>query len=870
MYTWNFQYISKNRLAEALEQLRLNDHKGDVLIRIHTAIHIGDEAVDLARFIKNIIPKAKIFGTSTSAVISWGQLLPNRCVVSVTATEDVRVNTYMTATLDEVTGQPMDPDVLCRRIKYETVFDDTKLLLTFLTRKYIELNSFIDKCNDAFPGVQMVGGLANTGDLSMKRFLDSGFVFNENGWSDSAIIVASFGGAKLECMSSYATGVQPFGEECEVTDTFAHSILTLNGKDAAKEYILGVGEDLRDKAELASLFPYAYSDAGNVPVFVRFSRDESIEDLYPKDQPLYRNEYDSHPDLDTTKGRELLSAYQKVSVGRKLRRAFIYDRQVIADNRSMFRKVENFKKAETLFSYSCIVRSMIYSNCVKWELSAYANSNISGCITEGEIVCVDGRNTLANCSFVISVFGEREEAQEYNPYVFSHTESLSQDNKILLNYLLDVESYLEKNNKDEAASNLREFVKDCESKLLFSEEDEIPNAAALSMDIKLGGYDRVCMISVSGVAGMKAVFSEELVNLTRRDLISKCSGYAKSKGYRVYMIDEWQLAIAETSYKVTLSGFTADMEKLQRDLFEYSEDHIAIVPMFCLIDGCTEENLDSLYYKARIDMANKNVQFIVVNALDTKLDVDSILERYHIVNVIKYAIDNDKVIPYFQGIYDNRTNSIHHYESLMRLQDETGKIYYPGSFLDVARSYGLLYDALSRKMIEKVFDKFKDIEDKSVSMNVSIRDIKDKEMSEFIFDSLASVAHPENFVFEILENEDIDDYNLMMAFVDRIHDLGGKISIDDFGSGFSNLQHIAEIHSDFIKIDGSIVKRCHENVESEHLVALITYWKKLGDDRVKIVAEFVENQEIQDVLLKYNIDFSQGYLFSKPSPELME
>lgn len=870
MYTWNFQYISKNRLAEALEQLRLNDHKGDVLIRIHTAIHVGDEAVDLARFIKNIIPKAKIFGTSTSAVISWGQLLPNRCVISVTATEDVRVMTYMTPACDETTGHPLDPDVLCRRIKYETVFDDTKLLLTFLTRKYIELNSFIDKCNDAFPGVQMVGGLANTGDLSMKRFLDSGFVFNENGWSDSSIIVASFGGAKLECMSSYATGVQPFGEECEVTDTFAHTILSLDGKDAAQEYILGVGNDLRERADIASLFPYAYSDAGDVPVFVRLSKDESLEDIYPKDQPLYQGEYEGHPDLDTTKPREFLSAYQKVSVGRKLRRAFIYDRQVIADNRSMFRKIENFKKAETLFGYSCIVRSMIYSNCVKWELSAYANSNISGCITEGEIVCVNGRNTVANCSFVVSVFGEREEAQEYNPYVFSHTESLSQDNKLLLNYLLDVESYLEKNNKDEAASNLREFVQDCESKLLFSEEDELPNAASLSMDIKLSGYDRVCMISVSGVSGMKAVFSEELVNLTRRDLITKCSGYAKSKGYRVYLIDEWQLAIAETSYKVTLSQFTADMEKLQRDLFEYSEDHIAIVPMFCLIDGCTEENLDSLYYKARIDMANKNVQFIVVNALDTKLDVESILERYHIVNVIKYAIDNDKVIPYFQGIYDNKTNSIHHYESLMRLQDETGKIYYPGSFLDVARSYGLLYDALSRKMIEKVFEKFKNVEDKSVSMNVSIRDIKDKEMSEYIFDSLASVAHPENFVFEILENEDIDDYNLMMAFVDRIHDLGGKISIDDFGSGFSNLQHIAEIHSDFIKIDGSIIKRCHENVESEHLVALITYWKKLGDDKVKIVAEFVENQQIQDVLLKYNIDFSQGYLFSKPAPDLME
>ena len=870
MYTWNFQYVSKNRLAEALSQLRLNDQSGDVLIRIHTAIHLGDEAVELARFIKGIIPKAKIFGTSTSAVISWGELLPNRCVISVTAADDVRIKTYMTNTIDEVTGQPLAPDVLCRRVKYEAVFDNTKLLLTFLTRKYIELNSFIEECNDEFPGVQMVGGLANTGDMSIKRFLESGFVFDETGWSDSAIIVASFGGEKLECMSSYATGVQAFGDEFKVTDTFAHSILSLDGKDAASKFQMGISEELMGKPEFASLFPYAYADAGDVPVFVRFSNDVSLEDIYPKDQPLYDMEYKTHPDLDTSSKRAVLSAYQKVSRGRKLRRAFIYDRQVIADNRTMFSRIENFKKAETLFAYSCIVRSMIYSNCVKWELSAYANSNISGCITEGEIVCVDGKNTLANASFVVSVFGEKEETQEYNPYVFSHTESISQDNRNLLNYLLEVESYLEKHSDAEDASEFREFIKDCEGKLLFSEDDEIPNAAALSMDIKLNGYDRVCIISVSGIAGMKAVFSEELVNLTKRDLISKCSDFAKNHGYRVYLMDEWQIAIAETSYKVTLSKYTADMESLQRDLFEYSEDHIAIVPMFCLIDGCTEENLNSLYYKAKIDMTNKNVQFIVVNALDTKLDVDSILESYHLVNVIKYAIDNDKVIPYYQGIYDNENNCIHHYESLMRLQDETGKIYYPGSFLGVARTYGLLYDALSRKMIEKVFSKFRDIEDKSVSMNVSIRDIKDKEMSEFIFDSLSSVAHPENFVFEILENEDIDDYNLMVAFVDRIHDLGGKISIDDFGSGFSNLMHIAGIHSDFIKIDGSIVKRCHEDIDSENLVALIANWKHLCGDRIKIVAEFVENQQIQDVLLKYKIDYSQGYLFSKPAPDLTE
>ena len=206
----------------------------------------------------------------------------------------------------------------------------------------------------------------------------------------------------------------------------------------------------------------------------------------------------------------------------------------------------------------------------------------------------------------------------------------------------------------------------------------------------------------------------------------------------------------------------------------------------------------------------------------------------------------------------------------MRLEDENARVYYPAQFLDVARSYGLLYDTISETMIRKVFARFENEEGKSVSINLGIRDIKNRELTDFIYGFLSTAKHPENFVFEILENEDIDDYDGLIAFVDRIHDLGGLISIDDFGSGYSILQHIASIHSDYLKIDGSIVKNCCEDSQSANLIALVSDWKKLSNKSFRIIAEYVENQDIQDLLMKYGIDFSQGYLFSMPSPELCE
>ena len=83
MFTWNIQYISKARLAEAFGQLMLDSSKGDILIRIHTAIHLEEEAVDLAKFIANLVPGAHIFGTSTSAIIS--ATIPPLSVANTTA-----------------------------------------------------------------------------------------------------------------------------------------------------------------------------------------------------------------------------------------------------------------------------------------------------------------------------------------------------------------------------------------------------------------------------------------------------------------------------------------------------------------------------------------------------------------------------------------------------------------------------------------------------------------------------------------------------------------------------------------------------------------------------------------------------------------
>ena len=360
--------------------------------------------------------------------------------------------------------------------------------------------------------------------------------------------MCSLAGGELAAVTDYATGAQAIGDSYPITDAFGSCILKLGEVDAAKEYRSGVGNALRRRPELANLFPLVYADEEDIPVPITYAEGKTLAELFPPESPAYREAYAARPDIDAGVRHERLLTNHNVTVGRSLRRAFIYDRKIITDNRAMFRRIENFEKAQTITAYLASARSGIYSNCAKWELSVYENSNMCGCVTEGEIVWKNGRNVLADCAFTVAAFGEEPMTQECNPYAFSHTDSLAADNQARLSYLLEMETRIEKRPSGAgAAAGLKQFVRDCELKLLYSEQEDIPNEAAMNMDMKLHGYDRICIIRVPDTSGMRVVFDEDLIALTARSFLSRCADFAAKHYYKAYRLDTWQVAVAAPS-----------------------------------------------------------------------------------------------------------------------------------------------------------------------------------------------------------------------------------------------------------------------------------------------------------------------------------
>lgn len=230
------------------------------------------------------------------------------------------------------------------------------------------------------------------------------------------------------------------------------------------------------------------------------------------------------------------------------------------------------------------------------------------------------------------------------------------------------------------------------------------------------------------------------------------------------------------------------------------------------------------------------------------------------INKIKKAIDEDKIIPVFQPIINNSTKKCEKYESLVRLIDDDGSLISPFFFLDISKQTKQ-YTKITKIMIQKTFEIFqhKDIE---FSINLTIEDILDDEIQEFMFVMLETYKIGKRVVFEIVESESINNFTEIQDFIASVKKYKCKVAIDDFGTGYSNFEYLLRLNVDYIKIDGSMIKEIDTDINKQLVVgSIVDFAHKMN---IKTIAEFVENESILKVVKELGIDFSQGYYYGKP------
>ena len=236
-------------------------------------------------------------------------------------------------------------------------------------------------------------------------------------------------------------------------------------------------------------------------------------------------------------------------------------------------------------------------------------------------------------------------------------------------------------------------------------------------------------------------------------------------------------------------------------------------------------------------------------------------KNMEVIKMVKIALDNYKIVSYFQPIINNKTRLIEKYESLVRLVDEDGNVLSPYTFLDISKK-GSYYNKITHRVLENSFKILEHITTK-ISINLSSLDIEKEETREKLYSLLEEYSDDTSrVVFELLEDEVVRDFEVIKTFIKRVKKLGVMIAIDDFGAGYSNFERLLDFEPDILKIDGSIVKNIAKDTYSRNVVeTIVTFAKK---QKIITIAEFVENEEIFNILYDLGVDYSQGYYFGEP------
>ncbi len=208
-----------------------------------------------------------------------------------------------------------------------------------------------------------------------------------------------------------------------------------------------------------------------------------------------------------------------------------------------------------------------------------------------------------------------------------------------------------------------------------------------------------------------------------------------------------------------------------------------------------------------------------------------------------------------------------HYELLLRLRDENGRIVSPESFIAAADRYAIT-PAIDRWVIENAFRWLVSEADEReklmlCSINLSGQSLGDDKFLPFVIDQFhRSGLDASKICFEITETAAVASFSQANRFIQALKELGCKFALDDFGRGLSSFGYLKHFPVDFLKIDGSFVREILRDPIDREMVRSINEIGHLTGKQT--VAEFAENAEIIQMLTSLGVDYAQGYGVAQP------
>jgi diguanylate cyclase (GGDEF)-like protein len=274
-------------------------------------------------------------------------------------------------------------------------------------------------------------------------------------------------------------------------------------------------------------------------------------------------------------------------------------------------------------------------------------------------------------------------------------------------------------------------------------------------------------------------------------------------------------------------------------------------------------NADTALYKAK-EQGRNSYRFY-----NQTMDL-MVKERLMLENDLRYALDLDQFLVYYQPIFNLKEKNTISAEVLLRWLHPKWGLMYPHEFLSLADDLGILV-ALSEWILRKACQTNVERASKGLplvklSINLSARQFSQGEFLDQIPKILEETGmDPKCLQLEITEGAAMQDINFTISRLNSLRDIGVKIALDDFGTGYSSLSYLRRFPIDTLKIDRSFIRACSTDKQTAAIIqAIISMAHSL---RMNVVAEGVENKDQLKCLEDMHCDAIQGYLVSYPLAE---
>lgn len=831
MQTFSTLYTNIKELEEFIDNNKIPRNK-TALVRVVTSYMASDKSLELAKGIKELLPNCDVIGmTSSFSVIFESKIIDNTTLIIIDCYENLNLNLQLIKYKNKDYKQVAQE--IHSKFRNEALLNSAVNLL--ITPDFIDINELVLEFNTQSPMLRVAGAVVGI----MPHIENAGFVFTDTEVLSDVILAFS-----LNSKSSYHYVGANFSYEPEensktytITEIEHNIIKKIDDRDADDwlyEYL-----DIKDK---------------NIKFTPNFLARFPILVTYDNSSRFLEFDHDTH--------EVIVHENTSLPVNTKIQKACITP---VSTYKHTYENLLEMLQCpvESIFVYVCLFRKIFLPNSIAWELSALKDYNVCGMIAMGELVYLNGANQYHHGSSIFSTISESETYIVPKLELLEDTTLIMKDINALSNTEnTDFEEY-EKTTYENYDKILQEKYKSFENQEYYIDHDlQLPNMIKYRKDKKMTPYDKLCLVIVETADPIIAFLGKKVYNEIAIDAISriakKYSDEFSEYGLFTYSFNYKTIFLVATN-TITMEQFEKICKVFHSEFEQIvnTTHDITLIQRFTLIEN--KKHMLEKAIKYNFDNRN-NIDTFSVVPNDIQITSDDIAD-ITVVNMLKWAIDNGGIVPFYQGLYNNEEQRIDKYESLMRLKDKNGEIHSPFVFLELSKQYHF-YNKISMLMIEQVFKDFHNRPEK-ISLNVSLQDIKNNNFTEWFLEGIKNFNDPTRITIELLESDDFKGDKVFFEFLEKVRNLGCKIAVDDFGSGYSTFMTILDIQPDYIKIDGSIINKIA--IDNKFTILLETLSMFAGKVECKTVAEFVENEDIQKVVADTGINYSQGYYFSKPT-----